>query len=375
MKRTAVIMAGGSGERFWPLSRKHKPKQLLSLISDKTLIEESIERIVKLIPPDDIFIITGEHLLKPMRDALPQIPPENIVAEPFKRNTAPCLALSAAFIAERYAGQYKPDEISVAVLTADQIIHPADGFRDTIKAALEYVENWKVIGIIGIQPSRPETGYGYIEVENSFLAAGKVPEIKQVLQFHEKPFHEKALEYVQSGKFLWNSGMFFWRLDIFIQNMEIHLEEVGLKIGAMRQCFKDNTRKALDTANEQVSSIFEAFPDISIDYGIMEKTRDAVVVRALFDWDDVGSWDALERVGKIDDSNNIIDGNATTVETKDCIIINKSKISETKVACYGMENIVIVVTDDAILVCPKDRVQGVKKCVEKIRSERGEQWL
>ena len=231
MKRTAMIMAGGSGERFWPLSRRKKPKQLLKLASeDKMMIEESIERISPLIDPADIFIITGEHLLDPIRRSLKILPPENVVAEPAKRNTAPCLGLGAAFIAERYSETHSKDDISIAVLTADQNISPKEGFVKTVEAAMNYVEENPVLATIGIPPSRPETGYGYIEVVEQFDQDSDVVQIKPVLKFREKPEMEKAKEFIKSGKFLWNSGMFFWRLDTFEDAMVSALPEVGNNI-------------------------------------------------------------------------------------------------------------------------------------------------
>jgi mannose-1-phosphate guanylyltransferase len=166
MKRTAVIMAGGSGERFWPLSRQRKPKQLLSLISEKTMLEEAIERITDIIPLEDIFIITSKLLLEPIRETLPDLPKENVIAEPAKRNTAPCLALAAAFIAAKYENIFKPSEISISVLTADHLISPTSNFQQTITSTLDYVERNEKIAIIGIKPQRPETGTAILNYQN-----------------------------------------------------------------------------------------------------------------------------------------------------------------------------------------------------------------
>jgi len=375
MKRTAIIMAGGSGERFWPLSRMKKPKQLLPLESEKMMIEESIERISPLIPPEDIFIITGSLLLKPIRDALPQLPPENVVAEPYKRNTAPCLALGASYIEARYAGKYNKNEISIAVLTADQSIRPIDGFRNTIEAALEYVEANDAIATIGIVPDRPETGYGYIELDGSFDVNSRMAEIIPVIKFHEKPDIEKAKEYLLSGRFLWNSGMFFWRLDTFEQQMVKHIPEVGGCIKDMTKLSIGKTSISYDNVFSQVEDVFEKFPNISIDFGLMEKADNVVVAKALFQWDDIGSWDSLDRIMKKNESGNIIQGIASLHDVRNSTIVNKSSNEGIIVAGIGLENFVIVVTDDAVLVCPKDRVQEVKKCVEQIRDIDGLKWL
>ena len=373
MKRTAIIMAGGSGERFWPLSRRNRPKQLLALESDKMMLEQALERILPVINAEDIFIITGEQLLEPIRQAIPELPPENIIAEPFKRNTAPCLALGGAFIAAKYK-DYDLKDISIAVLTADQSISPPDGFGRTIEAALDYVEKNNAIATIGIMPSRPETGYGYIETKGSF---GKTDdaEILPAVKFHEKPDLQTAERYVVEGNYLWNSGMFFWRLDVFIEQMQKHLPEVGNNIYTMIERASGHTETAFSKAFHPVADIFGEFPDISIDFGLMEKADNVVVAKAPFEWDDIGAWDSLDRLRKKDAEGNIIEGPTALHEVGNSIVINKSTDGKIIVAGIGLEDFVVVVTDDAVLVCPKDRAQEVKKCVEKIRQNNGDKWL
>jgi len=385
MKRIVVIMAGGSGERFWPLSRRKRPKQLLPLLSDKTMLKESIERISSLIPPEDIYIITSEVLLEPIRNGLPELPPENIVAEPYKRNTAPCLALSAAFIQSKYSENYKPDEISIAVLTADQSINPNNAFIKTIDSALNYVEQSKSLCTIGIKPSRPETGYGYIEVnsqqskvnsrQSSVESRTDEVDILPVKAFHEKPDTEKAKEYLAEGNYLWNSGMFFWRLDTFIESLTKYLPEVGNSIHLMADKYKGRTDNALSESLTAIDEIYKNFPDISIDYGLMEKAENVVVAKELFNWDDIGSWDSLPRVKNADENNNVIDGKCVLLDSKNSIVVNASDKGKTIVAGLGLEKMVVVVTDDAVLVCPADRVQEVKKCVEKIKNSGLNEWL
>ena len=375
MKRTAVIMAGGSGERFWPLSRRTKPKQLLNLETDKTMLEQSIERISPLIAPEDIYIITSEILLEPIRLALPVLPPENVIAEPYKRNTAPCLALAAAFIKAKYSANFKPEEISIAVLTADQSIRPMTGFIATVDSALNYVESNKALGTIGIYPSRPETGYGYIEVSENFNFQSNEPEIKSVLKFHEKPQLEQAKIYAESGKFLWNSGMFFWRLDTFADELISCLPEVGDKINDMCNSLIHETNIVHSTSLKAIDEVYSFFPDISIDYGLMEKASKVVVARALFYWDDIGSWDSLDRIKPHDDNGNIVQGFTALHNVTNTTVVNQSRHNNIIVSAIGLDNFVIVVTDDAILVTPKEKVQEVKKCVEKIRSINGEKWL
>lgn len=354
MIRNVVIMAGGSGERFWPLSRKNKPKQLLELTSSgKVMIAEAIDRIAPIIDYDRIYIITGEHLKKPIEDALPLLPKENIIAEPAKRNTAPCLALVAGILAKKNTEQQ-----SIAVLTADQIIEPEDNFRATISTALDYVEKNKVISTIGIVPDRAETGYGYIEAGEK-LNTDNIG-IYKVKSFKEKPDLETAQKYLDSGNYLWNSGMFFYCLDTFIEEMTINAPEIGIEI------------KNLYESNPDMRNIFESFPGISIDYALMEKTKKSVVTKANFNWDDLGAFDALDRVNEKDMNGNIIKGNAIVLECKNSIIINSSNRLTT---AFGLEDTVLIQTEDALMSCLKKDAQQVKQIVDEMKKQGLEIYL
>lgn len=374
MKRTAVIMAGGSGERFWPLSRKTKPKQLLPLVTEKTMLLESIERISPIIPPEDIFIITGAILLEPIRKALPNVPAQNIIAEPLKRNTAPCLALAAGFIAAKYS-EINEDNISISVLTADQRIYPEANFIKTINSILNHIENNPELATIGITPIRPETGYGYIEVDSPYPQNISEVSIKPVIAFKEKPNYEQAIDYISKGNYLWNSGMFFWRLDTFINSMIKSMPIVGNQIGEIKKLYFNNTNTCFDNFFDPILPIFEKLPNESIDYGLMEKADNVVVARSLFDWDDIGAWDALERVHNTDANGNIIIGNCSIIDSNNSVVFNSINDKKVIVSGLGLDNLVIVATEDAIMICPKNRAQEVKKCVEEIRKNNGEKWL
>ena len=372
MKRVVIIMAGGSGERFWPLSRMKKPKQLLALTSEKMMLEEAIDRVAGIIPNEDIFIITSEVLLNPIREALPQLPGQNIIAEPYKRNTAPCLALAAGYIAAKYAKEFSTEQISVSVLTADQEINPTKGFKNTVTEILDFVESNEAICTIGINPIRPETGYGYVETASSFKDLNTC-EILPVKAFHEKPNLEKAKEYANSGVHFWNSGMFFFRLDTFINGMIKYLPEVGSKISDIQTAYQDNTEIAFENAFKGISSIFENFPDISIDYGLMERYDNIYTANALFNWDDVGSWDALDRVKEKNENGNIIEGIEAIIDCNNSIFVNKSS-GKIAIGAIGLDGFVVVVTDDSVMICPKDKVQDVKKCVQKLKTNDNNQW-
>ncbi len=375
MKRTAVIMAGGSGERFWPVSRRNNPKQLLKLNSpDMTMLEESIARIEPLIPKEDIFIITSEILANPIRRVLKDFPAENVIPEPAKRNTAPCLALAAAVIASKYMSKgFQLDALSIAVLTSDQAIKPNHLFIQTVAAALDYAEQNKKLVTIGITPDRPETGYGYVEIFDKFDDSPE-PSIAEVISFREKPNYDAANEYVNSGRFLWNSGMFFWRLDTFIDELKVHLPEVACYIKPFINKLADKLAEPHNSIAEYIGDEFSACPNISIDYGLMERSRNVAVAKALFKWDDVGSWDSLRRSRYIDEAGNVLSGDISFFDTTNSIIINETN-GNSIVAVIGLDNIAVITSGDAILVCPVDRVQEVKKSVEDIKRCYGNRWI
>ena len=374
MKRVAILLAGGSGERFWPVSRKSRPKQLLALNSEKTLIEEAVERITSFISPQDIFVFTNEITLQPIRNVLRNIPPENIVAEPYKKNTAPALAFAGSFLLAKYGKELSPDEISVGVFTSDQRIEPLVGFQKTVELAFGFVENNPKIATIGIVPTRPDTAFGYIEVPVNFKEANE--SILPVVQFKEKPDVETARFYVDSGRFFWNSGMFFWRLDTFLSQLEKYLPEIYNKVSSLVELLKDKTEIPFSGSIPEIENIYITFPDISIDYALMEKTRDIVVVKSYFDWDDIGSWDALDRTKPHDANRNVNLGNNILLDTQNSIVVNESTNGNIKVCCLGLSDLVVVVADDAVLVCHKAQVQNVKKCVEAIKQEENSsKWL
>jgi mannose-1-phosphate guanylyltransferase len=370
MKKVAVIMAGGSGERFWPMSRVKKPKQVLNLASpNQSMIQESIDRINKFIKPEDIFIITSEILLESLRENLPDLPPQNIIAEPAKRNTSACLALAAGFIEAKYSGMF--NDVVIGVLTADHTINPKESFVNTIETAMNFAYNNHCIVTIGIKPSRIETGYGYIEYDFDNVKENKIFKAKQ---FHEKPSFSKAEEYFEKGNFLWNSGMFFWKLDFFKHSLNKHLPEIGSMIDIMRDSYIARTDEVFLASNSAIKELFSSFPDISIDYGLMEKSDEVYVIESDFSWDDLGSWDSLDRVRTADLHGNIIEGEATIIESKDCIIINGSS-RKFIVSGVNLDNMVIVVTDDAVMVSPKNKVQDVKKIVNFLKAENKIHYL
>jgi len=353
MNSYVVIMAGGSGERFWPLSRMQKPKQLLHLTSpNASMIEEAILRIEPLIPLERILIIPSTALRQPIIDALPLLPPENVIAEPAKRNTAPCLALACSVIEHREQG-----DALMVVLTADHFIGNAASFRRDITTALQFAETAEALVVMGIPPTRPETGYGYIHVAGSLSEN----EVSTVDAFKEKPNFETAREYVLSGRYLWNSGMFFWRTHVLRDVMNDVLPDVGQRIADMAKCLETGDASALEEK-------FNSMPDISIDYGVMERAKNVFVIPASFPWDDVGSWDALERMQPRDTDHNVVQGVTVLLESSGSVVVNAHSGGHV-VTAVGIEDLVVVVTNEATMVCKKDCAQDVKKIVAALRAK------
>lgn len=377
MERVAIIMAGGAGNRFWPLSKISCPKQLIHFKEDSpTLLEEAIERAMLVFKPDNIFIITNQYMLDSIREVITNIPRENIIAEPAKRNTAPSLALMAAILTIRYKlKSTDTSNISIGVLTADQKIFPNEAFARSIEALLRYIEFNPVLATIGIKPNRPETGYGYIEIQDEFEDSSSSIQIKPLRSFHEKPTMELAQRYYLQNKFLWNSGMFFWRLDIFIENMKKYTPEIGNQIAELSNFLAVNPYEIDLTKNKQVLELYANLPDISIDYALMEKAERVVVERAIFTWEDVGTYDALPRIYSVDNSNNYLNGKIETIDTRNSIIINQNNENDFLIATLGVDNLVVSATNNALLICPKDRVQEIKLMVEKLSREGKTNYL
>ena len=365
-KRAAVIMAGGSGERFWPLSRRAYPKQLLRLCSPaQSLLAQAVTRISGLIPPEDVFIQTSGELVDVIRAADVGVPAENVIAEPMRRNTSGCLAYAAAHLLAHYGGE--GDDLVMAVLTADHDIGNEERFIDTIGRALSAVAEHDMLGTVGIVPSRPATGYGYIQAEAEALPGGDGPAVYAVRAFHEKPDLETAKTYISQRSYFWNSGMFFWKISTFLSESDAACpplsEAVRVMCGAMR---------AGDGA--AVREAFAAIKSESIDYALMEKAKRVLVVEATFPWDDIGSWAALDRAREGDADGNVVEGAPVLIDCKNSIVYDGTKPGKMAIGVLGVEDMVVVVRDDAVLVMPKARSEEVKRVVEVLK-KRGSEAL
>ena len=348
LKKTALIMAGGRGERFWPKSRKNLPKQFLSLTDDgKTMIQLTVERILPLVKMEDIYISTNRDYKELVRQQLPEIPEENILCEPVGRNTAPCIGLGAVHMRKKY------EDAVMYVLPSDHLIKYTSIFLSTLTDAGEVAEQGENLVTLGITPECPETGYGYIK----FLPDQMLGRAFEVDRFVEKPDLETAKEYVASEQYLWNSGMFIWKVSTILKNLETYLPETYQGLNRIAD--------AIGTEEEELvlEKEFSAFQSESIDYGIMEKAKNIYILSGSFGWDDVGSWLAVGRIKKSNEFGNVINGNAVTVDTKNCIIQGGKKL----IATVGIEDIIVVDTEDALLICEKDSAGNIKKVLENLK--------
>ena len=348
MNNTALIMAGGRGERFWPKSRKNLPKQFLSLTDDgKTMLQLTVERILPLVALDDIFIVTNRDYKGLVLEQIPGLPEKNILCEPAGRNTAPCIGLGAVHIAKKY------QDAMMFVLPSDHLIKFNKMFLSVLKDAIEVAEKKSNLVTIGITPDYPETGYGYIKFD-SHRVDGRADAVER---FVEKPSLEVAKEYLVSEEYLWNSGMFIWKVSTILNNIKKympdayeHLERIKSSIG-------------MEDQQQVLEREFLKIESRSIDYGIMEKAEDIYILPGTFGWDDVGSWLAVERIKKSNEFGNVVDGNIITVNTHNCIIQGSRKL----IATVGLEDLIVVDTDDATLICAKDGAGDIKKVLENLK--------
>ncbi len=346
----AVIMAGGTGTRFWPLSRKQKPKQFLPIISEKTMIEETAHRLHPLILPEQTYTIADRDQTSIIKNLLPQIPKENFLVEPRGKNTAPSLMLATASI-------YRQNpEAAVVALPADHLIRDEGRFRKKLEAAGQAACEGEHIITFGIPPSYPATGYGYIQFlpDDSAKISGET--FFAVEKFKEKPDKEEAEKFLDDANHFWNSGMFLWQAKTFPRKLEQYAPDLFP--------YWEKMIKALETNNESLMiSVFEDIPSISIDYALMEGARPVWMCRGDFGWSDVGAWSSLSDIWTKDGHGNAIRGECYLFDSTNCLVHNPGKVT----ALVGLEDLIIVDTEDALLVCRKDRDQEVKQIVEHMK--------
>lgn len=355
---SVVIMAGGRGERFWPKSRSGKPKQFTNLTGEGSLLYLTYKRVSDMVNPERVYVVTGREYKDITRQSVPDIPEENIIIEPEGRNTAPCIGLAAVVIEERFPGS------TMIVLPADHLVKEEDKFVECLKTAVEVAESGSGLVTLGIKPTRPETGYGYLKTGQAVPAA-RSGNVYQVERFVEKPDLERAAQYINDGGYLWNGGIFIWKVPVILEAFKQYLPEIYVGLMEIKQYL--NTDRYI----EVLSEVYPTLPKISIDYGVMEKADRVFTVPGDFYWDDVGTWNALERVFGTDQDGNLLRGSVVAVGTKNTIVDGGERL----VALVGVEDLVVVDTEDTTFVCHKSKIEQVRELLSKLRNQDMDKYL
>jgi mannose-1-phosphate guanylyltransferase len=351
----AVIMAGGVGSRFWPRSRERSPKQVLEIVGSGSMIFNTIARIQPLVPTEKAMVVTNKLQKDIIHQQVPALPLQNVLTEPLGRNTAPCIGLAAMWI-----HHYDPEAVMV-ILPADHIIRDTEEFLRVIQRAAHVATVNDALVTIGIKPTHPETGYGYIQYEDSseqnpYSAEG----IYRVKTFAEKPNLETAEKFLKSGDFLWNSGMFIWRARVILEEIDKHLPELGEQLKKLEPVI------GTDAYLPTLEHVYGVIRSISIDYGVMEKASNVFVAKGDFGWSDVGSWDEVVRLTPTNGDGNALRGTVIAKDSHRNYIDAGNKL----VATIGVDDIIVVTTDDAVLICKKGRSQDVKEVVDYLRRKQ-----
>ena len=346
----AVILAGGRGERFWPWSRKDRPKQLLPITGSGTMLEETVERILPLIPEERILLITGRELAGVIARQCPRLQNSRIIAEPKSRNTAAAIGLAAVMLRE------EDPQAVMAVLSADHQITPQEKFLKTLAMAQGCVQKEDWLVTFGIPPTRPETGYGYIEL-GSKLSCEEGGAVYQVKEFKEKPNRMVAQQFYLDREHLWNSGMFVWKVETILAAMAAHMPQLSEGLEKVAALSKGSRRE------KAILDLYDHIDSVSIDYGVMEKADNVVVVQGDFRWDDVGTWSSLRRVHKPDEDGIVTIGDSLAVDSFDCILAGEG---EGLITALGVSDLIIVRTERCVLVAHASRAQDVRQLVEKL---------
>ena len=349
----ALILAGGSDERFWPLSRRARPKQLLRLVTGQTLLEQTVARLEGLVGLEHLLILTNVEQEAAVRELLPKLPKENIVAEPAKRDTAAAVALGAGWVASR------DHSATMIVLPADHVIEDTAAFQKTLKVAAAAAEETGALVTIGIKPTWACPGYGYIEQGEAvrLRSVGAESDVHRVVRFREKPNPDLAESFLRKGNFRWNAGMFVWSVPSVLSEFNRHTPELASFISQLR---------APDNFQKTIRERFGKLPRISFDYAVMEKADRVLMVEAGFDWDDVGSWRAVAKYFKSDAEGNAANCEITAMDSTNNIVFNPDG---TRIALLGVHNLIVVRTEDAILICHRHQAEKIKNLLGKVPEE------
>lgn len=349
----AVIMAGGAGTRFWPRSTNSNPKQFLNLFGERSMIQSTVDRLNGIIPESNCWVVTNEQYVDTVQSQLPGIGEGQIIAEPVAKNTAPCVASAAALI------RRKDPEAIMVVLPADHVITDPDAFRLILTTAIDTARQKETLVTIGIRPVRPETGYGYIQMNETETITVSGNEVCPVVRFTEKPDEETARTFLETGSYLWNSGIFVWSVESITREIKKNLPDI----------YKEMNRLTNSKWTEaDVRDFYHACPSVSIDYGIMEHADSVHVVPGEFGWNDVGSWQAVYDISKKDGNRNAIQAEPTILKDSDGNLVYSK--SGKLISLIGIENVAVVETDQSILICKLDQSQKVKEVVEELKQHK-----
>jgi mannose-1-phosphate guanylyltransferase len=348
-----VIMAGGKGERFWPLSTKSIPKPFVKLIGDKSMIQMTVDRALQFVASDRVLVVLGEEHAAVAREQLPELGRDQFIIEPAGRDTAPCIGFAAIQLLIR-----DPHAVMV-VLPADHYVPDSSSFAETMSVAVACARQGDHLVTAGIWPTRPETGYGYIHAIDR--ATDVHDSCYRVNRFVEKPDEATAAHYLAEGGYYWNSGIFVWQVNTVLKGMEVHMPELRGRLGRIEQASRSG-----DTG--EVEELFKGCERISIDYGLMEKADNVLMVKADFVWDDVGTWSSLRRTMQLDEHGNYVSGQPVCVDTRDCVIYGEG----VKVGVVGVSNLVVVASREGVLVCDLHRDQDTRQIARMFEEESAE---
>ncbi|MBU6177878.1 MAG: mannose-1-phosphate guanylyltransferase [Bacteroidetes bacterium] len=353
-----AIMAGGIGSRFWPMSRTRYPKQFLDILGiGRTLIQQSYDRYSKVVPPSNVYVVTSHEYVDIVKAQLPELPASNILAEPSRKNTAACIAYIAFHLQAK-----DPNAVMIAA-PADHLVMETEQFVQTASKALDFVESINSLVTIGIKPTHPNTGYGYIQHEMMQAA----PDVFKVKTFTEKPSEEIAKAFIASGDFLWNAGIFTWKVSTVLTAFESHLSEVFEVFAAEKEHFNTATER------EAIERIYPQCTNVSVDFGVMEKASNVFVIPASFGWSDLGTWNsAWDNMEKDYFGNAVVGKNVMVVDANNCMVHAPDK---KLVLLQGLRDYIIVDTEDALLICKKDKEQQIKEYVAEVKRNMGEHYL
>jgi len=351
----AVIMAGGSGTRFWPESREKNPKQFLQVFGQETLLEQTVSRLKKNIPSSRILVITQKNKVALSRKLLKSLPPSHIIGEPVGRNTAPCAVLAAAIALK------KDPKAIIGLFPADHLISKPSVFKKAVAAATKIAWEEKLPVTFGIKPSFPHSGYGYLEMDKQIRRVAGFAAYR-LKRFHEKPSHKKAVTFVRSKRFLWNSGMFVWRADELLKTAQRYLPAVERTASKI---VKGNFAKNMER-------FFKSMPNVSIDYGLMEKMKGKILTMPMdLGWSDLGGWHSLHEIFPQDAHGNITIGSNLLIESSGNIVKSNDRL----VALLGVKDLVVIDTPDALMICPKEQTESIRSIVKELRQRKWKQYL